>query len=101
MRVFRPFSAQLASACSLTDAGAAVTEVLIKRLARIMATSAENFRRVHSYGMDSLIAVDVRNWFATEMKADVAIFDIMGSTSLETMGVMAATRSPFFVLTTS
>ena len=58
-------------------------------------------KSMHSYGMDSLIAVDVRNWFATEMKADVAIFDIMGSTSLESMGIMGATRSPFFVLTAS
>ena len=93
-------STQLASASTLTDAGVAVTEALIKRLARILATSVENFdlqKSMHSYGMDSLMAVDVRNWFVTEMKADVSIFDIMGSMSLENIGAMAATRSPFFV----
>ena len=95
---------QLASASTLTDAGAAVTEALTKRLARILATSVENFdlqKSMHSYGMDSLMAVDVRNWFVTETRADVSIFDIMGSTSLENMGVLAATRSPFFVPTAS
>ena len=97
-------STQLASASTLTDAGVAVTEALIKRLARILATSVENFdlqKSMHSYGMDSLMAVDVRNWFLREMKADVSIFDIMGSSSLENMGAMAATRSPFFVSTAS
>lgn len=49
--------------------------------------------------MDSLIAVDVGHWFATEIKADVAIFDLMGSTSLESMGIIAATRSLCFVQT--
>ena len=32
-----------------------------------------------SYGMDSLVAVDFRNWFSKEVGVDLALFDIIGS----------------------
>ena len=31
-------------------------------------------KRMESYGVDSLVAVELRNWFAKEMAADIAVF---------------------------
>ena len=33
---------------------------------------------MHTYGVDSLVAVELRNWFSRSLKLDVAIFDIVG-----------------------
>ena len=45
------------------------------------------------YGIDSLLAVELRNWFAKVWKADVAVFDITGQESIAPLGGTAARRS--------
>jgi len=46
---------------------------------------------MHLYGVDSLIAVELRNWF-TEFSADIAIFEILGGATFKAVGGLAALR---------
>ncbi|MCJ1249687.1 hypothetical protein MMC30_006913 [Trapelia coarctata] len=73
------FAALFGSGSSLAEIGVSVTQAL----------------PMHSNGVDSLVAVELRNWFIKELAADIAIFDIMGGTSLKAVGLLAAGRSKF------
>ncbi|KAI0543574.1 hypothetical protein F4679DRAFT_590334 [Xylaria curta] len=55
-------------------------EALATKLAVIMALSHDDINmaaRIQSFGMDSIVAVEIRNWLSKEVGADVAIFDIL------------------------
>lgn len=43
---------------------------------------------LHAKAVDSLLAVEMRNWFATNFKADVAISVAMEVTSIVSVGEM-------------
>ena len=93
-------SSALADAASDADAGTLVTEALVGKLARILALPSDALdvqKPIHALGVDSLVAVDIRNWCAKEIKADVAIFDIMGGASLQEIGLRMAGKSLFRV----
>jgi hypothetical protein len=48
---------------------------------------------MHAYGVDSLVAVELRNWFSQAVDADVPIFEILGDTSFTELGAMVAAKS--------
>ena len=48
---------------------------------------------LHAYGVDSLLAVELRNYFAKELSADVAIFDLMGGPSIGAVTLTVAKKS--------
>ena len=50
---------------------------------------------MHQYGVDSLVALELRNWFAKKLNADVAVFDILGESTFAGVSVMAARRNSF------
>lgn len=45
------------------------------------------------YGVDSLIAIELRNWIVTDFDADVAVFETQGSSTLGTLSMLVAARS--------
>ena len=86
----------LAQATSDREASTITTRLLIRKLASTLSLEEESLdetRPMHTYGVDSLVAVEIRNWIAKEIKADVAIFDIIGGASLATVGQMVAGKS--------
>jgi hypothetical protein len=40
---------------------------------------------LHSYGIDSLIAMELRNWFLRILKTEVSVFDILGGLSTQNL----------------
>lgn len=48
---------------------------------------------VHKFGVDSLQALELLSWFAKEFAADVPIFEILGESTLMSVGLCAATKS--------
>ncbi|MCJ1240544.1 hypothetical protein MMC14_008548 [Varicellaria rhodocarpa] len=71
------FRSVFAAANSLPEAAAAVSDALKKKLSHIIGTpegDMQPHKRMESYGVDSLVAVELRNWFAKEMAADIAVF---------------------------
>jgi hypothetical protein len=47
---------------------------------------------LHIYGVDCLIAVEMRNWFMQTLKVDVAVFEILGGATTATLGRTVAER---------
>ncbi|MCJ1386687.1 hypothetical protein MMC17_009813 [Xylographa soralifera] len=84
------------AAQSLAEAGNIVAQEFAKRLAKILFAAVEDLelaKPVHTYGLDSLVAVELRNWFEKELKSDVAIFEILGGATFLALGVSAASKS--------
>lgn len=78
------------------DAANVVVDALIQRLSRATSTPVEEIDRsqpLHAYGVDSLLAVELRNWFSKLFKADVAIFDITGQASIQRVAEGAVVSS--------
>lgn len=47
---------------------------------------------LHNYGVDSLIAVELRNWFIKTLKVDLAVFEILGGATAMMLGQAAAEK---------
>lgn len=53
----------------------------------------ESDKPMHVYGVDSLVAVEMRNWLSKELRAEVAVFELMGNTSIANLGGTIAAKS--------
>lgn len=92
------YATLLRKAASLEDAARIVTDGLLHKLSRALSISPADMdvsKPLHAYGVDSLLAVELRNYFAKEFNANVAIFDITGGSSFETVGMTVARKSQF------
>jgi hypothetical protein len=88
-------AAQLDDAPSIEAAADIITVALVKRLSRTISVAEEKLdinRPMHTYGVDSLTAVDLRNWFASTMGIDVAVFEILGDVSFANIGLLVARK---------
>ncbi|OGM50472.1 putative polyketide synthase, partial [Aspergillus bombycis] len=89
-------AAALQSAASLAEATTLTAEALTLKLCRVLSLSESDLdgnKPLHEYGVDSLVAVELRSWFSKEMQADVAVFDIMGRATVYSLAQLAAGRS--------
>jgi NAD(P)-dependent dehydrogenase (short-subunit alcohol dehydrogenase family)/acyl carrier protein len=62
-----------------------VVESLVRKLARALSMSPEDVdadKPLHLYGVDSLVAVEIRNWITKEFMADVPVFELMSGKSV-------------------
>ncbi|KAL2863130.1 uncharacterized protein BJX67DRAFT_384987 [Aspergillus lucknowensis] len=87
---------KLASVNSVEEASPIMTQLLVSKLAKVLGLPREEFdikKPMHAYGVDSLVAVEMRNWFSKELKADMAIFDMLGGATIEAVGRQAATKA--------
>lgn len=96
--VVTSYAALFAGANSLFEAGAIVAQGLTRKLSKALSMPAEDVdtsKPLHAYGVDSLLAVELRNWFGKEMNADIPIFQIMGDASIAAVGITVAGKSRF------
>lgn len=66
------------------------------KLSRLLAVSMDEFRldrSVASLGMDSLIAVELRNWIKTQLEAHVQMVELMSSITFAELSRIVSTRS--------
>ncbi|KAK4212160.1 hypothetical protein QBC37DRAFT_288666 [Rhypophila decipiens] len=78
------------------DRAEIVVQALAAKLARALSISAddvESSRQLSDYGVDSLMAVELRNWIIKDFSANVAVFDIMGGTRISSIGDLVAEKS--------
>lgn len=90
------YAAELARAVSDDDAAAIVIEGLLQRFVRALSMAVEDIdvsRPLHVYGVDSLLAVKLRNWFARVWKVDVAVFDTTGQASIAALARKVAMKN--------
>lgn len=91
---------QLAQSSSIADAIRAVTDALVTRTAKSLQTERTEIdenRPLHSYGVDSLVAVEIANWVHKEAKVTVSVFDVLATMPIVALAGKIATKSPFFV----
>lgn len=81
---------------TVEDRTEVVISAICSRLSRALSIPVENVERNESfsdYGVDSLMAVEFRNWIAKDFEANVAVFDIMGGKSIADTGHLVAGKS--------
>lgn len=85
-----------ASSKDKTSASRIVVRALAERLARSLAIAAddvESGKRLDDYGVDSLVAVELKNWLAKDFGATVAVFEIMGSMTIGGIGALVVDKT--------
>lgn len=86
----------LRSAGSIDAATAVATEALVKKLAKTLFVAEEDVdtsRPMSALGIDSLVAIEIRHWFASELKSDVPVFVILGNECIGEVGRYVAEKS--------
>lgn len=91
-------AAMLKKATSQDEAVALVTKWFSGKIGQILGLSELDIdpsKPVHTYGIDSLIAIDLKNWLAGEIGADIEVFALLGNMSLEMVSAVAAEKSRY------
>ncbi|TDZ23243.1 Highly reducing polyketide synthase alt5 [Colletotrichum orbiculare MAFF 240422] len=88
--------------CGRADGEAAdvVTAALVRRLAKLMMMPEDDVdagKPLSAYGVDSLVAVEVRNYLSKEMAVDVSVFDIMANVPMRQLAADLAGKSKLLV----
>lgn len=86
----------LSEARSLEEAAASVGKAQAAKLSSTLTIEKSELvenKPLHQYGVDSLVVVELRNWFAKEVQANIATFDIIGRATAASLAQEAASRS--------
>lgn len=91
--------ASILSKAGSTDAGAAeIVKWLIVKLSGILGLSADDIdtsKPISAYGVDSLLGMELRNWFERVLGAKIPIFEMLSNSSMADVCRIAASRSKF------
>ncbi|KAL6236739.1 polyketide synthase dehydratase-domain-containing protein [Aspergillus navahoensis] len=90
--------ATLKAAPTQEEATSLVTEWACAEVSHVLGLSVSDIdpaKPIHVYGIDSLVAVDLKNWFEREIGARLSVFDLMGNVPLQTLAELAAEASRF------
>jgi acyl carrier protein len=91
---------QLAETKTLREAADVITRFLVNRLARALAVPVEDIdvnMPPFTFGVDSLVAVELMFWFSNEIRAEVPVVQILGNLSVAKLGLYAAGISGYTV----
>ncbi|KAH6609746.1 putative polyketide synthase [Trichoderma cornu-damae] len=78
------------------ERGQIVLSALAAKLAVAMSIApgdVESSKPLSNYGVDSLMAIELRNWIGREFSVKVSVFDIMGGQPLSSIANMVSERS--------
>jgi hypothetical protein len=93
-----PPSVQLKAVTSVAEAADVVVAAITHRLARQLLMSPDDLdalKPISRLGVDSLIAVELRNWMFRELGADVGMFEILADEPMCQLAVKIAGMSKF------
>lgn len=88
----------LATATSIAAAGDIVAQALVTKLSTALYVPEADIdikAPIYAYGVDSLVAVEIRYWALKTFKAELAVFDILGSESIVALSLLTASKSGF------
>jgi zearalenone synthase (highly reducing iterative type I polyketide synthase) len=89
-------AARLSQATSKEQATEIITEALVHKTADILqmpTSEVDPGRPLYRYGVDSLVALEVRNWITREMKANMALLEILAAVPIESFASKIAEKS--------
>jgi NADPH:quinone reductase-like Zn-dependent oxidoreductase/NAD(P)-dependent dehydrogenase (short-subunit alcohol dehydrogenase family)/aryl carrier-like protein len=70
---------------SHAEATCLILAALVAKVAKLSQREVADVdvqKSLHSYGVDSLVAVEIRNWIVKEMLADVSVFEVLASVTM-------------------
>ncbi|KAL8697282.1 MAG: hypothetical protein Q9201_007201 [Fulgogasparrea decipioides] len=86
----------LKSASSFDSAADIIVTALLHKLTSLLALPVEDIdpkKPVVAYGLDSLVAVEFRNWINVELEANLPLMELMNSPSIEQLAGKLARKS--------
>lgn len=96
------YSSALAAARDSPAAAARVIASAVQsKLARTLhmpEQDIETQKPMHTYGVDSLVAVELRYWFQRELRAEVSVFELLSDSSIGKLSWLVAERSKLLLL---
>nr|UVI58162.1 polyketide synthase [Aspergillus muricatus] len=93
-----PVTQALRTAQSVSAAVEVVKKAIVMKLARVMAIPAKEIdptRTLASYGVDSLVTVDLKAWFKRDVGVNVASADLLGDICMQGLAERVAGTSEF------
>ncbi|CAI7594036.1 unnamed protein product [Penicillium glandicola] len=97
-----PLQVTLSAASSREEALKVCYEALAAKLAQVLVLSLEDMDpsiTVASLGLDSLVAIEIRNWIAREANANVQVLELLSSGSLMALAEIILNKSPAYTRT--
>ena len=91
-------AAILKKTTSQDEAAGLVTQWFSGKIRQVLGLpepDLDSSRPMHTYGIDSLVAIDLKSWLAREIGADIEVFVLLGNMSLEMVSAMAAEKSRY------
>ncbi|KAL2843399.1 hypothetical protein BJX68DRAFT_278030 [Aspergillus pseudodeflectus] len=86
----------LSSATQVEDAVEIVTSAILQQLSKLIATPVEMLsaaQSLDSYGVDSLVAVELRNWIGAYLQANVQLMVLRGTGSIAQLAQIVTKES--------
>lgn len=93
-----PISQLLKQAPSPEDTRKIIYDNLVAKFCSMLLIPLEDVgprKPVVAYGLDSLVAVEIRNWMARELGAKMQLLDILNGSSLDAVADMLVKKSDF------
>ncbi|KAH8696648.1 hypothetical protein BGW36DRAFT_428643 [Talaromyces proteolyticus] len=87
---------QLRTCKSMDEANDIAQDVLLVRISKVITVPVADIntsKPVYTYGVDSLVAVELRNWLSMQVKSDLSIFDLTSSAPISEVSKKIACRS--------
>jgi len=84
-----------AAAGSLAQMAEVASEALAVRVASLLGSAKDSVdlqEPMHLYGLDSLAAIDVRNWVGKIFDVDMPVFEILGRATFTDAGMSIARK---------
>ncbi|KAI8623341.1 reducing type I polyketide synthase [Xylariaceae sp. FL1651] len=87
---------QIAHAKTAEEATAAVQQAVVTKISEMFVLQKSDIDPalpLSKYGVDSLVAVELRNWLVPNARIEMSIFDLLGSSSLTELAASVVRRS--------
>ncbi|KAI9368681.1 hypothetical protein BJX61DRAFT_546289 [Aspergillus egyptiacus] len=87
---------KLQAATTVTEAQAVVEGALRVNVAGAMTASPDDIdveKPLYAFGIDSLKAIEVRNWIFSELKADISVFEVLSPVPLARLAMKIVSKS--------
>jgi aryl carrier-like protein len=87
--------ASIETAETIVEAIIVATDALRKRVSTLLSMPQERLLEgsaMQLYGIDSLVATELRNWLRKTFGVDIAVFEIVGGASFIALGTSIAIR---------